>query len=87
MTPSATFKGACGADWVADESSVVFGMQVAGGEITAAEVSTALEHELPSMVERFGTERPVSSVPATGSVGTGSIGTGGSSPVTAGTGG
>ena len=62
-------------------------MQVAGGEITAAEVSTALEHELPSMVERFGTERPVSSVPATGSVGTGSIGTGGSSPVTAGTGG
>ena len=48
VTPSATFQGGCGADWVANEASVVFGMQVAGGEITAAEVSAALEHELPS---------------------------------------
>jgi hypothetical protein len=69
VTPSEAFKAGCGADWVANESSVVFGMQVAGGEITAADVSAALEHELPSMVERFGTDVPTSSVPATGVVG------------------
>jgi len=68
VEPSADFRGGCGADWVADGGGVVFGMQVAGGEITAADVTAALEHELPSMVERFGTEAPVSSVPATGVV-------------------
>lgn len=68
VTPSAEFRGGCGADWVADGGGVVFGMQIAGGEITASQISGALEHELPSMVQRFGTDAPSSSVPATGSV-------------------
>ena len=45
-TPSDDFRGGCGADWVAADGGVVFGMEVAGGEITAAQVTSALEHEL-----------------------------------------
>ncbi|MFT3852518.1 MAG: hypothetical protein QM733_07265 [Ilumatobacteraceae bacterium] len=63
VTPSTEFRGGCGADWVADGGGVVFGMQIAGGEITASQISAALEHELPSMVQRFGTDVPSSSVP------------------------
>lgn len=63
VTPSADFRGGCGADWVADGGGVVFGLQIVGGEITATQVADALEHELPAMVERFGTDAPVSSTP------------------------
>jgi len=63
VEPSADFRSGCGADWVADGGGVVFGLEVAGGQVTAADVTAALEHELPSMVERFGTEAPVSSRP------------------------
>ena len=66
-TPTAVIKGSCGADWVASDGSVVFGIQVAGGEITAKQVVAALQHELPAMVDRFGADAPTAgSVPSSG---------------------
>ncbi len=85
-TPTADIKGGCGADWVAGDATVVFGMQVAGGEVTADQVTAALQHQLPALVERFGTDAPSSaSVPtsATPDESTGSSGVvGGSVPTT-----
>src|SRR6185312_9970995 len=70
ITPSADVKGGCGADWVAGDASVVFGLQVSGGEVTAKQVTAALQHELATIVERFGSDvRTASSVPV-GTVGT-----------------
>jgi len=36
LTPSADVKGGCGADWVAGDGSVVFGLQVSGGDVEVA---------------------------------------------------
>jgi hypothetical protein len=56
LTPTADIKGGCGADWVAGDGSVVFGMQVSGGEVDAKQVTAALQHELATIVQRFGSD-------------------------------
>jgi len=67
LTPSADVKGGCGADWVAGDGSVVFGLQVSGGDVTAKQVTAALQHELATIVERFGSDATTSSTPSTDS--------------------
>ena len=65
LTPTADVKGGCGADWVAGDGSVVFGLQLSGGDVTAKQVTAALQHELATIVERFGSDATTSSTPST----------------------
>ena len=54
ITGSPDIKAGCGADWVADDSRLVLGLQVTGAAVTANSVTTSLMRELPTMAERLG---------------------------------
>ncbi len=51
---SADIKPGCGADWVADNSSLVIGLQVTGSDVTAKLVTTALTREFETLATRLG---------------------------------
>ncbi|MEO5724921.1 MAG: hypothetical protein ABIQ39_01905, partial [Ilumatobacteraceae bacterium] len=54
LTADSDVKAGCGADWVAGDSKLVLGMQATGSEVTARQITQALQHELENLAQRLG---------------------------------